>query len=191
MSRFNHRFTRFTISFALALLVMLSTALSAFAANEISLTLNAGTLTSSIASTSLTAVNYSHSAQFQTGSMTLTADDSTGSGEGWNVTVQSSDFVYSGSATDATDIPAVNFSITTANAPSKTAGQAIDATNGPKAPASGATGTLDSAHKVIQANASYGLGTYTQALDVNLDVPAQSRAGLYTGTMTVTITAAP
>jgi hypothetical protein len=191
MSRLNHRFTRFAISFALTMLVALGAALPAFADNQVSLTINAGTRTSSIADTSLTAVNYSHSSQSQSGSMTLTADDSTGSGLGWNVTVQSSDFAYSGSATDATDIPAVNFSITTANTPSMTAGQAIDATNGPKVPSSGATGTLDSAHKVIQANASYGLGTYTQALDVNLAVPAQSRAGLYTGTMTVTISAAP
>lgn len=191
MSRFNHRFTRFTISFALTLLVALSTVLPAFAINEVSLTLTAGTLTSSIADTSLTALSYSNSSQSRTGSMTLTADDSTGSGLGWNVTVLSSAFVYSGSAIDATNIPAVNFAITTANAPSMTAGQAIDATNGPKVPSSGATGTLDSAHKVIQANASYGLGTYTQALAVSLAVPAQSRAGTYTGTMTVTISAAP
>jgi hypothetical protein len=72
-----------------------------------------------------------------------------------------------------------------------TAGQAVDGTNGPKVPASTPVGTLDSARKVIQANANYGLGIYTQGLSVALDVPAQSRAGTYTGTLTTTISAGP
>ncbi|CAN5461824.1 hypothetical protein BH20CHL6_BH20CHL6_15370 [soil metagenome] len=52
-------------------------------------------------------------------------------------------------------------------------------------------GTLDSARKVVQANAGYGEGTYTQDLGVSLLIPAQSRAGTYTGTLTTTISAAP
>ena len=186
------RFTRIlTTGLGLAAALALSTAPMAHADNGIDIAVTGGTRTASIANVSLTGVSYSHSVQAQTGNMTLTADDSTGSGAGWNVTVQSSVFDYTGSATDGADIPAASFSITTANAPAMTAGQAIDATNGPKVPASGATGTLDTAHKVIQSNASYGLGTYTQALAVSLALPAQSRAGDYSALLTVTNSVAP
>lgn len=195
MSTLQRRFTRLSISLAFASILALGAALPAFADNGVSLTVNAGSRTASVANVNLTAITYSHDAQTRPGSMTLTADDRTGSGAGWNVTIQSSDFVYDsaapGASANGSDIPAANFSITTANAPAKTSGQAIDATNGPKVPGSGATGTLDTEHKVIQANAAYGLGTYTQALDVSLAVPAQSRAGNYSATLTVTINAAP
>jgi hypothetical protein len=191
MSSLKRRFARLSLSLIFAAVAALSAALPAFADNGVSLNVGAGTRSARIGNLALTALTYSHNAQSQTGTMTLTADDSTGSGAGWNVTVQSSPFAYTGSSANGSAIPASNFAITTANTPAMTAGQAIDGTNGPKVPATGATGTLDSAHKVIQANASYGLGTYTQALDVNLDVPAQSRAGDYSATLTVTITAAP
>jgi hypothetical protein len=58
-------------------------------------------------------------------------------------------------------------------------------------PASSPVGTLDTARKVLQANAGHGKGNYSQALDVSLIVPADSVAGTYTGTLTVTITAGP
>jgi hypothetical protein len=162
----------------------------AFAADTVTQAVNAGTRTASIANLTLTAVSYSHSAQTQTGSMTLTADDSTGSGAGWNVTVLSSAFVYSG-ANSGTNIAASNFSLSSAAAPVATAGEAVDATNGPKVPTVSPVGTLDSARKTVQANAAYGEGTYTQALGVSLSIPAMSRAGTYTGTLTTTIAAAP
>jgi hypothetical protein len=162
----------------------------AFAADTVTQTVNAGTRTASVANLTLGAVTTAHSAQTTTGSMTLTADDSTGSGAGWNVTILSSDFVYSGS-NGGTDIAASGFSLTSAAAPVSTAGDAIDATNGPKVPTVSPVGTLDSARKTVQANAGYGEGTYTQALGVSLTIPTDSRAGTYTGTLTTTIAAAP
>ena len=172
-----------TVTFAL-------TSSPAMASDTVTQTVTAGTRTASVADLSLTSVAYSHSAQSQTGSMTLTADDSTGSGAGWNVTIQSSEFVYTGD-NSGTAIPAANFSLSSAAAPASTAGQAVDATGGPKVPATSPAGTLDSARKTAQADASFGQGTYTQALGVSLAIPAQSRAGTYTGTLTTTISAAP
>lgn len=166
------------------------TIVPSLAVDTVTQSVTGGSLTASVADLTLTSVAYSHAVQNQTGSMTLTADDQTGTGAGWNVTIQTSDFVYSG-ANNGTNIPAANFSLSAANAPAMTAGQAIDATGGPKVPATSPVGTLDSARKVIQANANYGQGTYTQALDVNLTIPAQSRAGTYTGTLTTTVSAAP
>jgi hypothetical protein len=52
-------------------------------------------------------------------------------------------------------------------------------------------GTFNSARKTLSATAAYGAGTYTQDLGVTLTIPAQSRVGVYTGTITTTITSAP
>jgi len=140
----------------------------------------------------LPSVAYSHSAVTNTGSMTITADDSTGSNLGWNVTIQSSAWVYSG-ANSGSNIPAANLSLTSAAAPTATAGQPVDTlgVGGPKVPTISPLGTLDSPRKTVQAAPLFGNGTYTQVLGVSLVIPAQSAAGTYTGTLTTTISAAP
>lgn len=182
---------RRALSLVLAATATMAVAMPVAAADSVTQVITAGTRTASVANLSLTAVAYSHIAQTQTGSMTLSADDSTGSGAGWNVTILSSAFVYSGS-NSGTNIVAENFSLTSAAAPAATAGQAVDATDGPRVPTDiSPIGTLNSARKTVQANAGFGQGTYTQALGVSLSIPAQSRAGTYTGTLTTTIAAAP
>ena len=173
-----------------AALSMAAVATTAFAADTVTQAVTAGTHTASNANLTLPSVAYAHTAQTSTGSMTLTADDSTGSGAGWNVTILSSAFAYTG-ANSGTNIPAANFSLSSAAAPVMTAGQVIDATGGPKVPTISPLGTLDTARKTVQANVGFGLGTYTQALGVSLSIPAQSRVGTYTGTITTTIAAAP
>ncbi len=153
-------------------------------------TVTAGTRTASVANVSLTGTPYSHVEQTSSGTMALSADDSTGSGDGWDVTVQSSAFVHEG--TDRTaDIAATNFALTSAATPVAVGGQAIDATGGPKVPTTSPVGTLDTVRKVVQADATFGKGSYTQNLEATLTIPAQSLAGTYTGTLTTTITAAP
>lgn len=159
------------------------------ATSDVTQTVTAGTRSASVANLALGSVAYSHSAQTTTGTATLTADDSTGSYAGWNVTIQVSDFVH---GTDTTkNIAASNFALTSAAAPVSTAGQAVDATGGPKVPTTSPVGTLDSPRKTVQASADFGAGSYTQALGVSLTIPAQSAAGTYTGTLTTTIAAAP
>ena len=142
----------------------------------------------SVANLALPDVVYSHAAQSSSGTMTLTATNDAASG--FNVTIVASSFAYSG-LNAGSPIPAANFSITSAATPVMAAGQAVDATNGPKVPAVSPVGTLDVARKTVQANAGFGVGTYTQALAVTLSVPGQARAGTYTSTLTTTISAAP
>ncbi len=162
-------------------------AATAFAADTVTQSVNAGTLTGTVADVTLTAVNYSHSDQTNAGTLTLTVDDSRGVGTGWNVTIQA------GAFTDGSNsIAASNFSVTSAGTPTATAGQAVDATNGPKVPATTTLpATLDTARKVIQANSGYGQGTYTQSLGVSLVIPGQTKAGTYTSTLTTTATDGP
>ena len=94
--------------------------------------------------------------------MVLTADDSTGSGAGWNVTIQSSTFVWVGTANGGIDIPATKFALTTAAAPVKVSGQAVNValSTGPQVLPTSPLGTLDTPRKVLVATAAYGAGTY-------------------------------
>ena len=188
---------RLALALGTSALLVGTVAVPAFAADTVTQTVGAGTRTASVADLTLAAVTTTHVAQTSTGSMTLTADDSSGSGTGWDVTVLTSAFVYSG-ANSGVDIPAENFLLTSSAAPVMTAGQAIDATGTDAAPTgpqlgtlAGVSGTLDAARKTILAGVNFGQGTYTQDLAVSLTIPAESRAGAYTGTLTTTITAAP
>jgi hypothetical protein len=180
------------LTVALCLMLVYAGASLAYAAEPVTVTqtLTGGTRSASVSSMTLALAPYSHTAQSSVGTVTLSVDDSSGSGQGWNVLVQSSDFQYAG-PNHGVNIPAANFSIVTANAPTAVAGQAVDASNGPKPPSTGADGSLDTPRKTMQALANAGMGTYTQTLAVRLLVPAQSLAGSYTGTVTTTIVAAP
>ena len=178
--------------------LLLSTALAiatmspALGANTVTQALIGGTLSASVANLALADVTYSHSSQTSSGTMTLTADDSTGTGQGWHVTIQSSAFLYSGS-NSGSNIPAANFALTSAAAPVRTGGQEVDplGVGGPRVPLVSPVGSLATARKTILAEPLFGQGTYTQALGVTLNIPGQSRAGTYTATLTTTISAGP
>jgi hypothetical protein len=165
----------------------------AFAADTITQAITGSGLTASVADVTLTSVAYQNAAHAVVGTMVLTADDSTGSGAGWNVTILSSDFVWVGTANGGIDIPAANLALSSAAAPVMIAGQAVSvaAATGPQVPPTSPLGTLDSARKTLSATAAYGAGTYTQGLGITLTIPAISRVGVYTGTLTTTITSAP
>jgi hypothetical protein len=183
------------LAIGLGAAALLSAAISgpAFAANTVTQQITGSGLTASVADLTLTSVAYQNAAHDVTGTMVLTADDSTGSNAGWNVTVMSSDLVWVGTANGGIDIPAARFALTSAAVPARIAGQAVDValSTGPQVPPTSPIGTLDSARKVLVATAAYGAGTYTQALGVTLTIPAQSRVGTYTATLTTTITSAP
>jgi hypothetical protein len=191
---------RRALSLVGAAALSLSMVVPALADNSVSTEVTAGSLSASVATTTVGTSGqtaYSHSTHSVTGTLALTADDSTGSGSGWNVTIQSSNFVYSGS-NGGTDISAANFTLVSVGAPSSTAGQAVDTSGtdqdptGPqKGTLAGVSGTLNSARKVLRAGANYGQGTYTQNESVSLSIPGQSRAGTYTATLTVSIASAP
>ena len=150
-------------------------------------------LTASLSDLVLADVAYQNAAHPVTGTMVLTAEDNTGTGAGWNVTVVSSDLVWVGSANGGADIPAAALALTAAADPVLVAGQAIGvaAATGPQVPPTSPLGSLDTPRKVLSATAAYGAGTYTQDLGMTLTIPAMSRVGTYTGTLTTTISSAP
>lgn len=168
-----------------AALVLPSLAQDADVTQEI--TGGTGGLTASIADATLPPVAYSNAAQQNPGLLTLSVSDARGSSAGWNVTVSSSAFDYSGASPIGADIPSANFEILTPGDPSVVAGQPIVAAG----PLAGVGGTLDTAREVIFAGIGSGSGSYTQNLPVNLDIPAQSQTGTYVATLTVAITSGP
>lgn len=163
-------------------------------------------LTASTSDFALETISYSHADQLTRGTITLTAQD-TGReacvllvcsivNDGWNVTLQASGFAYSGPHA-GTPIPAANLVIAVAHPPTRTSGQAISATGGPRT--TNVTGALNETRKTLQADGPsggltptyYGIGTYQQALELTLTIPGGSRAGSYATTLTVTIAAGP
>ena len=184
---------RLALGMGASAMLVAATAGPALGANEITQAITGSGLTASVADLTLPSVVYQNAAHTVTGTMILTADDSTGSGAGWNVTIQSSDFLWVGTANGGIDIPAIKFALTSAAAPTLVAGQIISvaAATGPQVPPTSPIGTLNTPRKTLAATAAYGAGTYTQSLGVTLTIPAQSRVGVYTGTLTTTITSAP
>ena len=184
---------RLALALSAGALLLATVASPAFAADTVILAITGSGLTASVGDLTLTSVPYQNAAHNVSGTMTLTADDSTGSGAGWNVTIVASAFVWVGTANGGANIPAANFALTSAAAPTMIAGQVVSvaASTGPQVPPTSPFGTLDSARKSLVATAAYGEGTYTQALGVTLTIPAMSRVGTYTGTLTTTITSAP
>ena len=135
-------------------------------------------------------VRTSHLDVNKSGTMKLTADDSTGTGAGWNVSVLPVRFVYTGT-NGGTDIPANRFNLDKAWAPAATAGQTADRDQRPDGAGREPARYAGQARKVTTANANFGQGTYGQDLDVTLTVPADSRVGTYTSTITVNVVAGP
>jgi hypothetical protein len=170
-----------------ALVIAAATIVPSFASTTVTQTITDGSRTTNLSSLTFDPLNYSNAEQLSTGTMTLTADDNTGTGAGWNVTIQASDFAYSGAYAGA-DIPAANASIDVPGSPAQVTGDAVSPELGPFA---GAGGSLDTPRKVLYANEGGGKGSYTQTLPVTLTIPGGSLSGDYTSSFTVTITAGP
>lgn len=187
MRRRHWAITRGVQGTVVALALAAVTVVPSLADATVTQTITDGSRTADLSSLTFDPLGYSNAEQLSSGTMTLTADDSTGTGSGWNVTIQASDFAYSGSYA-GTAIPAANASIVTPGAPVLVAGEAITTEFGPFA---GAGGSLDTPRKVLYANAGGGKGTYSQELPVVLTIPAGSLVGSYTSNFTVTMAAGP
>lgn len=178
------------VSLTLGTMLALSAVVPAFADDSapVSQDVDPGVLTSVVTTDPVfTAVTYSHTAQVSasTTGLVIEVDDSRGTGEGWNVTLASSDLAYSGTNTGGSAILASQVSASVMNAPTSNAG---DDTTGVLAGTAGALGT---ARTVLDAAAGAGEGNYSQTIDLEIAIPAQAAAGSYTGTLTLTQASGP
>lgn len=184
---------RLAVGAAAIALLLSSIASPTLAVDTVTQTITGGGLTASIGDLNLLDAAYQSNEHTVAGTMVLSAADDTGTSSGWKVTVMTSAFVWTGTAAGGQDIPAAAFALTSAEEAVMVTGQAVGvaAATGPQVPPASPVGTLDSPRQVLYATAAYGAGSYTQNLNVALTIPALTRVGTYTGTLTTTITAAP
>jgi hypothetical protein len=126
---------------------------------------------------------YSHTGHTVTSDMfQIAIDDSTGSKDGWNVTMAASALTAGTETIAATNIALASIGDTTL-----VAGQ--DATNITEPTV--ANTALDSAKIVANAPVNEGQGSYTLDTTIEINIPAYQPAGAYSGTITVDVTTGP
>ena len=162
-------------------------------AETATVTVSGGTLSATVADVPLSSVTLDGTDQISTsasGSNSLSAQDSRGTGAGWNLTIDSTDFTDGGSPLRTIDISVVGqeFRIQLLDAK-------IGVTAGNTQPTSLVTAlttiptTGVSTLKFTSIAADTGMGTYTMAPDFELDVAAETYVGSGTYTATITVTA--
>lgn len=147
---------------------------------------SSNSLSASVADLALHELSVSAVSQESPGTLTLTAAETGCAGQGWNVTIQATDWTRQGGGAS---FPASALSLEQVTNPAQLSGQGIDTFGGPKLV--NELGTLDHSRKVLQAGQGFGLGAYTQVLGVKLTIPAVAPAGAYQTVVTTTITAGP
>ena len=163
-------------------------------AETATMTVSAGTLSVSAANVTLSGVTLDGTDQTSTsasGANSWSAQDSRGSGAGWHLTIDSTDFT---SGVKTIDISAADqefkIQLTSGNI-GVTAGNAAPTTSAatltliPTAPATALT--------FASAALNAGMGSYTLNPNFELEVPAETfvSTGTYTATITVTAVTAP
>lgn len=161
--------------------------------SEAALAVTAGARTVSLAAIELGNQGVSHSeVTFDATSAALAVDDLSGSGAGWQVTLESTDFVWSqgdSAASPNADVSKNLFSVKAGSASvTEVAGSATNLTN-----ISNVNSSSFGAGPIVAvtAPAASGEGSYSLPLLFSLAMPGNSRAGIYTATVTATMSIAP
>ncbi len=151
-----------------------------------SATIVPGTLSESAASTATaSAVTLDGTDKSTSYAFAISVIDARGTGAGWNLTMQTSQFQTSGSPTYSLNSNASTLSgVLTACVASTTCSASSGAVQN--------TGSnLSSATKIWSAGAGAGMGSYTVTPTVNVAIPADTYAGTYTSNVTVDLIAGP
>ena len=133
------------------------------------------------------AVSADHNIQSATAQLTsIEVNDLSASDAGWNVTVVSSALVGTSGPALSLDgtIAGNNLSVASYGALAVASGDTVGVTT---AIVPGTPATIGTPISLLTAPVGYGVGDYTQAFNVGLSMPADSLAGDYAGTLTVTI----
>jgi hypothetical protein len=164
---------------------------SAAAANvTATATVSAGSLTLSTSASPSVSATLDGTDQTPSYTLPMTVNDSTGSGNGWNVTVTSTTFSTGGgsphllstTASTATGVTATCAGGTTCTNPTNSIGYPLGVP---------AAGTAPTAVKLFNAAANTGMGGFTVTPTVQVAIPANAYAGTYTSTVTVAVVSGP
>jgi hypothetical protein len=118
--------------------------------------------------------------------LTMSPNDQTGSGAGWNLAATSTTFT-SGART----LPTTAAQITAASASSASGNCSLPVDQISYPVTVPAATSAPAAVKVFNAGAGTGAGPATVALTANLNVPGNARVGTYTSTWTLTLSSGP
>ena len=152
-------------------------------------TVSAGALSVATAAAPTFSANLATGDQTPAYTLPLTANDTTGTGAGWNLTITSTQFTTGGGtphtlATNASTITGVTSACAT--------GTCTNPTNAVTYPVGiPAAATAPTAVKFFNAAANTGLGSFTVTPTVGVFVPASTFAGSYSSTLTVSIVSGP
>lgn len=183
--------TRIAAIGAVALALIATTALPAFADSITSTTsVTAGTLTETASGTPTISQTLNGSDHTDSYSFSINADDATGSGTGWNMTITSTQFTTGGGtphtlATSASSLTGVTVSCVSG-------ATCTNPTNAITYPLTvPAASTAPTAVKFFNAAANTGMGNFTLTPTINVTIPANAYAGTYTSTVTLAIVSGP
>lgn len=181
---------------ALSVLVLLLVVFSAVAMADATITLTGGSLTQTNALIQFPGQSLAGAKIMDVASVAgtpWTVTDARGTGEGWNFQVSAGDFVEA--SNPAHKIPV--YDVTTVGseykleamvpAESITALQAQLAADKPVTQAAVMTAVGNGAVQLISAETDKGMGAWSFAPEFQMDIPANTFAGLYTAPFTVTI----
>jgi hypothetical protein len=146
-----------------------------------------GSLTETTASTPSVSVTLNGTNQVPTYTMNIAANDQTGTGSGWNLTVTSTRFETAGGKFFSNTASQVT-GVTSACA----RGTCTPPTNSITYPLTLPAGaTAPTAVKLFNAAANSGMGDFTVTPTVGVTIPANAYAGTYTSTITLAVASAP
>lgn len=132
---------------------------------------------------SMNVFSFSNQSGTSTGVLTVLIRDERGTYAGWNVTLESSDFIHI--TDDVPAIPASGFTV----ASSAGIAAEVGATDGIDVVNTGVS--LNTGPRIVQAVEGAGTGMYAQKLNVELEIPARQPRGEYRSDVTVTIASGP
>jgi hypothetical protein len=164
---------------------------SAAAANvTATATVSAGSLTLSTSASPSVSATLDGTDQAPSYTLPMTVNDSTGSGNGWNVTITSTTFTTGGgsphllstSASTATAVNAACSGGATCTAATNSITYPLGVPAGSSAP---------TAVELFNAAADTGMGGFTVTPTIQVAIPANAYAGTYTSTVTVAVVSGP
>lgn len=183
---------RFVLTGLVTVALLAGLAIAAYAETA-TVTITGGSLSVTAANVSLGGVTLDGTDQTSTsaaGSNNWSAVDARGTGAGWNLTIDSTDFSDGGtysidisSADQEFKIQLLDGNITVTAGNTQPASQVTSLTAIPEAPAA--------ALKFASAAVDTGMGTYAINPNFELEVPAETYAGTYTATITVSAVSGP
>lgn len=119
----------------------------------------------------------------------LTAQDTRGTGAGWNLTITSTTFTTGGGSPNLLSTSASSLTGVTSSC---TSGTCTNPSNAQSYPVTvPAAGTAPAAVKFFNTSASNGMGKFTITPTIGVTVPQNAFAGSYTSTVTIAIVSGP